>query len=181
VIKYYRWQDLKHAVGFTATCARLALEHYSGEHRAALVAAIEFAERCAAGEVIDLADANAAVRAAGAVAAAATYVTAVTVAAADAVAAAYAAADAADAAYAAYAADAADAAARAACAANCAANAGVDPAEIDALWRGAVARDLGATPGSDSYFAACAALAIGNVDLARDLAGSERSHGGDAL
>jgi len=162
----YHWQDLKRAVGFAAGCARLTLEHYSGEHREDLVSAIQIAERYAAGKEID----QHAAYAAASHAAAAGH--AAITRAAD------AAADAADAA-AIGVTDAARAAAYTRAAARAAADAGVDQDEIDALWRDAVAQDLGATPGSDGYFAACAALAIGNVDLARDLASGERSHAGD--
>jgi len=180
VIKDYPWQDLAHAVGFAAACARAALPYYDGDNRAALVAAIQIAERCAAGEAIDpdaadavayaayAADAHGAARADGAAAADALdadaigafniYVYAV-----------YAAADAADAAANAAVADS-DAAANAADAAADAAHAGVDQTEIDTLWRDAVARDLGAVPGGDSYYAACAALSTGDLDLARELA-----------
>jgi len=168
VIKDYPWQDLKHAVDFAAACARAALPYSDGDNRAALVAAIEFAERYAAGEAIDQRAAYAAARIANVLARAS--------------AAAYAAANAA--AYAAYAVAAVDAAYAAADvirAATYAARAGVDQDEINARWRDAVARDLGATPGSDSYFAACAALSTGDLDLARDLAGTNRSRAGDAL
>ena len=156
MIRDYSWQDLKHAVDFAAVCARLALEHYSGEHREDLVAAIEIAERYVAGEVIDFKVAHAAAHVAAARAVAAR---------ADAARAAASAA--------ASAADAARAAARAAdsatFAADAAARAGVDQDEIDARWRDVVAIDLGADPDSDRYFAACAALSTGDAALADDL------------
>jgi len=198
VIRDYSWQDLKHAVDFAAVCARLALEHYSGEHREDLVAAIEIAERYVAGEVIDFKVAHAAAHVAAARAVAARAVAARADAARAAASAAASAADAARAAaraadtatfaadaadtadYAARAADTADyadyaarAAARAAdsatFAADAAARAGVDQDEIDARWRDVVAIDLGADPDSDRYFAACAALSTGDAALADDL------------
>jgi len=178
MIENYQWQDLRHAVGFAAACARVALKHYSGEHRADLVAAIQIAERCAAGEAIDPTAAYVAARAA------AVDATDATTHASDAAAyAAYAAVDATDAAVHAADADAAvhaaDSAARAAILASARAVAcvGIDQAEIDALWRGAVAQDLGATPGGNSYYAACAALSTGDLDLAREITTLAESEG----
>ena len=113
MIRDYHWRDLKHAVDFAAGCARAALAYDSGEHRADLVAAIQIAERCAAGEAIDPTAAYVAARAAAYAARAARTPY-------NAVHAAHAAA------YTDY--SVAHVAAHAA-------RAGVDQAEIDALWR----------------------------------------------
>ncbi len=169
MIENYKWSDPRNAIGWAAACARLALPFYGGGRLADVVAAIEIAERYAAGEEIDTTDDAAADAAAYAAATSAAY------AAADAAAAATAAS-----AYAAYytAAAAATAAATyaanaAACAAACAAaaaRAGVSQEAIDQLQLSAIAVDLGLALGSDAYFAAIAALSIGNIDWAREIA-----------
>jgi len=53
------WRDRRNSVGYAAACAREALPLYRGDRRGDLIAAIEIAERCAAGEEIseDTADA----------------------------------------------------------------------------------------------------------------------------
>ncbi len=177
MIKDYKWRDPRNAVGWAAACARLALEFYVGDQLATVVAAIEIAERCAAGEEIDARAARAVAVDAAAAAAAND--------ANDAVDAARAAADAADAAAnAAAAAYAADAAANAAYAATATAHAaaaavyvaanavraGVSQEAVDQAQLSAIASDLGLVADSDSYFAAIAALAIGNIDWAREIA-----------
>ncbi|KKM72267.1 hypothetical protein LCGC14_1422150, partial [marine sediment metagenome] len=47
-----KWADRRNAAGFAAACARLALPFYDGDRRSDLVAAIEIAEKYAAGEKI---------------------------------------------------------------------------------------------------------------------------------
>ncbi len=164
MIKDYGWRDLRNAVGWAAACARLALEFYVGDRPADVIAAIEIAERYAAGGEISASAASAATATAAsshaaANAAASTAASAASAARAYAAYAAYAAAR-----CAAYAADAASAAAHAA------ARAGVPQEAIDQVQLSSIAVDLGLVADSDSYFAAIAALAIGDIAWAREIA-----------
>ena len=57
----YKWNDLRNVVGFAAECARAVLPKYTGDHRDAVVKAIEVAEAYAARGEINTSDAHAAV------------------------------------------------------------------------------------------------------------------------
>ena len=56
-------------------------------------------------------------------------------------------------------------------AASAADGADVSQFNIDQAQFAAIASDLGLAPGTENYHAACAALAIGNIELAREIAG----------
>ncbi len=169
MIENYKWRDPRNAVAWAAACARLSLPFYDGGRLTDVIAAIEIAERYAAGEEIDANDAH--VAAATAYAATAYAATANAAwAAANATNAATATANAAWAA--ANATNAANAAANAANAARAAVRASVSQAAVDQLQLSAIAVDLGLVFESETYFAAIAALAIGNIDWAREIAES---------
>ncbi len=178
MIKDYEWRDPRNAVDWAATCARLALPFYDGDRRGNVVAAIEIAERYAAGEEIDdAAYAAYAAYAATAAAAAATATAASAAASAANAAASAASAHSASSRAAANAANAANAAARAAyrgahAAYRAAVQAGVSQDAVDQLQLSAIAVDLGLVFESETYFAAIAALAIGDIAWAREIAES---------
>ncbi len=168
MIKDYEWRDLRNAVGWAAACARLSLPFYDGSRLTDVIAAIEIAERCAAGEEIDAHAARAAAHAARDAA-----LDAARAAGYAANAAVRGAANAARAtAYTSDAYRAADAAARAAYAAYAAVRAGVSQEAVDQLQLSAIAVDLGLVFESETYFAAIAALAIGDIAWAREIAES---------
>ncbi len=155
MIENYKWRDLRNAVGWAAACARLALPFYDGNQFSDVAAAIEIAERYAAGEEIN--PPLAAYAYAGAD---------ICTASRDAAYAAYAVA------YAASNASCSNAIIHAAYAVHDAVRAGVSQDAVDQLQLSAIAVDLGLVFESETYFAAIAALAIGNIDWAREIAES---------
>ncbi len=158
MIENYEWRDLRNAVGWAAACARLALPFYDGDHRDDVVAAIEVAERYTRGEEIAASDdayncAHAAYRVAQTGAFGDTASTLTAAYAADAV--AYVTSK----------------TKHVIQAAVHAVRAGVPQSIVDQTQFAAIASDLGPEPESDAWFAAVAALAIGNIELAQEIAG----------
>ena len=153
-----KWADQRNAVGFAATCARLALPFYRGDRRSVVVVAIEIAED----EQINATDAYAAANALHVARAADAS------GAADAArVAAYAAGYAADITYA-NAANAADDAIRAAVYAS---RAGVCDSELQIAFARWVTRDLSGGQDFDTELrqAAGAAIIAGDENLAKEL------------
>ncbi len=167
MIKNYEWRDLRNAVGCAAVCARLALKFYRGNWFADVVAAIEIAERYAAGEEIDDVSSCSA-RASRAADSAGASSTARAARAAS------------------HAANAARSVSHGTSPINAAANAGyyaskafhaavlagVSQEAVDQAQLPAIAVDLGLVFESETYFAAIAALAIGDIAWAREIAES---------
>ncbi len=175
MIKNYEWRDLRNVVGWAAACARLALPFYDGNRRDDVVAAIEITERCARGVEVDYDDARAAGDAVYAAAsvnsvAGAAGFSAATTAGEAVFAAAYNTTS-----HASHAVVPA-----ASTAANAAVCAGVPQLEIDQAQFSAIASDLGLATKTAPYYAAIAALAIGNIGLAREIAAAPAENSSEA-